>query len=117
MSKEEFFGEIYTGTFSDFPSDIYTSVLEDDSFSKYSSDSNNANIRTKIRQKAVVIDSDTYREIHGAGQCTSASTEERTKDNISRKLEDFTGVSSVTTECKNPQSVSEITELIPGCSN
>ena len=26
--------------------------------------------------------------------------------------EDFTGVSGVTIECKNPQSVSEVTELI-----
>ena len=59
LNKEEFFAEFYTGTFSDFPSDIYTSVLEDDSSSKYSSDSNNVNIRTKIRQKAVMIDYDT----------------------------------------------------------
>ena len=43
LSKEEFFGEIYTGTFSDFPSDIYTSVLEDGSFSEYSSDSETFN--------------------------------------------------------------------------
>ena len=105
MSKEEFFGEFYTGTFSDFPSDIYTSVLEDDSSSKYSSDSNNENIRKKIRQKAVVIDSDTYRETHSARECTSASTGERTKDNISRKLEDFTGVSSVTTESRTHKAL------------
>ena len=98
MTEEEFFGEFYTGTFSDYPSDMYTSVLEDDSSSKYTSDSNNANIRTKIRQKAVVIASDTYREAHGAGESTFASTEEWTKDNISRKREDFTGVSSVTAE-------------------
>ena len=33
---------------------------------------------------------------------------------ISRKLEDFPGVSGVTTECNNLQSVSETTELIFG---
>ena len=63
-----------------------------------------------------MIDYDTQRETHGAGECTFASIEQWTKDNISRKLEDFTGVSSVSTECNNPQSVSEITELISGWS-
>ena len=42
------------------------------------------------------------------------STEEWIEDNISRKLGDFTGVSGVTIECNNPQSVSEITEIIFG---
>lgn len=36
------------------------------------------------------------------------SAEDWTDDNISRKLEDFTGVSGVTVECNSPQSVSEI---------
>ena len=40
--------------------------------------------------------------------------QEWSEDNILWKLEDFTGVSSVTIECNNPQSVSEITELIFG---
>ena len=38
-------------------------------------------------------DTESENETHGAG-------------------EDFTGVSGVTIECKNPQSVSEVTELI-----
>ena len=56
---------------------------------------------------------ETENETHGAGECSFASTEEWIED-ISRKLEDFTGVSGVTIECNNPQSVSEITELIFG---
>ena len=35
-------------------------------------------------------------------------------DYISRKTEDFTGVSGITTECNNPKSASEITELTFG---
>lgn len=42
------------------------------------------------------------------------SAEEWTEGNMSRKLEDFTGVSGVTIECNSPQSVSEIKELIFG---
>ena len=53
-------------------------------------------------------------ETHGTGECSFASTEEWIEDNISRKLEDFIGVSDVTIECNNLQSVSEITELIFG---
>ena len=49
---------------------------------------------------------------HNAGECSFASMEEWGEDNISRKLEDVTGVSGVTIECNNSQSVSEITELI-----
>ena len=54
--------------FADSPSDIYTSVSEDDSSSEYSSDSDNVNIRTTKRQKTLVIDSDTKseNESHGA---------------------------------------------------
>ena len=61
-----------------------------------------------------MIDSDTEseNETHDAGECSFASTEEWIEDNISWKLEDFTGVSGVTIECNNPQSVSAITELI-----
>ena len=40
------------------------------------------------------------------------SAEEWIEDNTSRKLKDFTGVSGITTEYNNPQSVSKITELI-----
>ena len=63
-----------------------------------------------------MIDSDTEseNETHGAGECSFASTEEWIEHNISQKLEDFKGVSDVTTGCNNPQSVSEITELIFG---
>ena len=57
-----------------------------------------------------MIDSDTESEnkTHGAGECSFATTKEWTEDNISWKLEDFTGVSGLTTECNNLQSVSEI---------
>ena len=53
-------------------------------------------------------------ETHGAGECSTAFSEEWTEDNISVTLEDFMGVSGVTTDCNNPQSVSEITEFIWG---
>ena len=114
LSEEEFFSVLYADTFSDCPSDIHTSVSEDDSFSEYSSDSDDVNIRPTKRQKTLVIDFDmaSENETHSAGECSFASTEEWIEDNISWKLEDLTGVSGVTTECNNPQSVSEITELI-----
>lgn len=48
---------------------------------------------------------------NGAGECSNASTEEWIGDNILQQLRDFTGVSVVTTECNNPQSVSEMTDL------
>ena len=68
---------------------------EDNTSSELSSDSDDGNIRPTKRQKASVIDSymESENETPGAG-------------------EDFTGVSGVTTECKTPQSVSEVTELI-----
>ena len=71
------------------------------------------NITPTKRQKTLVIDSDTEseNETRGTGECSFASTEEWIEDNISRKLEDFTGASDITTECNNLQSVSEITEL------
>ena len=51
-----------------------------------------------------MIDSDTEseNETHSAGECSFASTEEWMEDNISWKLEDFTGMSDVTTDCNNP---------------
>ena len=65
-------------------------------------------------QKASVIDSDTENETPSAGECACASTAQWTEDNISIQLKDSTGVSGVTIECNNPQSISEITELIFG---
>ena len=59
LSEEEFFSELCTNTFSDYPSDMYTSVSEDDSSSGYSSDSGDMNIRPIRRQKFLMIDSDT----------------------------------------------------------
>ena len=115
LSEEEFFGEFYAYTFSDCLSHIYTSVSEDDSSSEYSSNSDDVNIRP-TKQKTLVIDSytESENETHGAGEWSFASTEEWIEENISRKLEDFTGVAGVTVECNNPQSVSEITGLIFG---
>ena len=102
--------------FADSPSDIYTSVSEDDSSSEYSSDSDNVNIRPRKRQKPLVMHSDTEseNEIHDAEECSFASTEEWTEDNISWKSEDFSGISGLVIECNNLQSVSEITELFFG---
>ena len=93
-------GEFYADTFSDCPSDKYTSVSEDDSSSQYSSDSEDVTIRPKKkkkRHKMLVIDSDTEseNEIHSAG-------------------EDHTGASGVTVECNNLQNDNEITELVFG---
>ena len=48
--SKELFSEFYASTFSDNPSDMYTSVSEGDSSSKYSSDSDNMNIRPTKRQ-------------------------------------------------------------------
>ena len=76
-------------------SDIYTSVLEDDSSSEYSSDTDSVNIKPIKRQKTLVIDSDTESE----NETHSAE-------------DDFTGMSGVTIECNNPQSV--ITQLWAG---
>ena len=113
LSEEEVFGEFYADTFSDCPSDIYTSVSENDNSSEYSSDSDDVNIRSTKRQKTLVINSnaESENETHSAGECSFASTEEQTEDNISQKLGDFTGASGVTIECNNLQSVTEITEL------
>ena len=95
--KLNFFGKFYADTFYDCQSDIYTSVSENDSSREYCSDSDKVNIRATNSQETLVIDSDTKsaNETHGAG-------------------EDLTGVSGVTIECNNLQSVSEITELIYG---
>ena len=51
LSREAFFSEFYENTFSDYLSNIYYSVSEDDSFSEYSSESDNVNIRPTQRQK------------------------------------------------------------------
>ena len=113
--SEDFFGEFYD-TFFDCPHSIYTSVSEDDSSLDYSSDSDDVNIRPTKRQKKLKIGSEREREseTHGAGECSCTSIQELTEDNISWKSEDFTGLSDVTTECNNLQSVSERKELIWG---
>ena len=50
LREEEFFSEYYADTFFDQSRDIYTSASEGDSSSKYSSDSDNMNIRPTKRQ-------------------------------------------------------------------
>ena len=62
LSEKELFNELNADTFSDSPSNIYTSVSEDDNSSEYSSDSDNVNIRPIKRQKTLVIDSDVESE-------------------------------------------------------
>ena len=82
------------------------SISEDNSFSEYSSDSDNTNLD---QQKTLVINSDQKvkmklmvkkkkkkKETHGAG-------------------ENFIGVSVLTVECNNLQSIRELIELIWGC--
>ena len=73
MDEEDFFGEFYAYTLSDCLSYMYTSVSEDESSSKHSSDSDDMNM--KIR-KNVVIGSDmkSENETHGTGECPFAST-------------------------------------------
>ena len=58
LNGEGCFGESYADTFSDCPSNIDTSVLEDDSSSEYSSDSDGVHVRPTKRQKTWVIGSD-----------------------------------------------------------
>ena len=62
--SEEFFGEFYEYYLC--PCNIYTSVSEDGSFSEYSSDSDNMNIKPiksqKKKKHTLVIDSDTESE-------------------------------------------------------
>ena len=55
LSEENFFSEFYADTFSYCPSNIFTSVSEDDSCSEYSSDSDDVTIRPTKRQKTLVI--------------------------------------------------------------
>ena len=108
LCEEEFFSEYYADTFSDCLSDICTSVSEDDSSSECSSDSDSVSNRPTKRQNTLVTDSG----MESTGECCFASTEEWIEDSISWKLEDFRGVSGMTTECNKQQSISEITELI-----
>ena len=56
-------------------------------------------------------DKESENEAHSAEECSFTSTEEWIEDNISQKL-DTTGVSGITIECNNPQSVSILTQFI-----
>ena len=49
--NEDFFGEFYANPFSNYLSDLYTSVSKDDSSEKYSSDSDIVNIVPKEDRK------------------------------------------------------------------
>ena len=81
LSEKELFNELNADTFSDSPSNIYTSVSEDDSSSKSSCASGNLTTRLIKIQKTLVIDSDTENETPSAGECTCASTEDWIEDN------------------------------------
>ena len=93
--SEEYFIEFYADNFFGCPSDIYTSVLEDDSSSEYSSDTDSVNIKPIKRQKTLVIDSDieSENETHSDRECYFGSPKEWIEENISWKLENFTAVS------------------------
>ena len=79
LSEEKFFSESYadTDTFSDWLSNVYTSVTNDSS-SEYSSDSDDVEYQTNKDKKTSVTDSDTEseNETHSAGECSFASAEE-----------------------------------------
>ena len=77
LSVEEFFSEFCADTFSDFLSNIYTSVSEDGSSSEYSYDSDSVNV-IPTKRKTLVIDSDpeSENETHGAGECSFVSAKE-----------------------------------------
>ena len=53
-------------------------------------------------------DTESENETHSAGECSCASAEKWIEDNVSWKLEDFTGTSGITTEFH------EMTGLISG---
>ena len=71
------------------------SISEDDSFSEYSSDSDNMNLD---QPKTLVINSD-----------------QKVKMKLMVLEKTFTGVSVLTIECNNLQSIRELIELILGC--
>ena len=56
-------------------------------------------------------DAESENETLGAGEWAAPSTEKRIEDNISWKSKDITGVSGVTIEYNNLESLSETTEL------
>ena len=82
----------YADTLSGYPSNICTSVSDDDRSSEYSSDSDDVSIRPPKRQKTLVIDSgmESQNETHHAG-------------------EDFVGASGVTIECDDWHTINEVT--------
>ena len=114
--SEEHFGEFYADTFSDCLSNIYISVSEDDNSSEYSSDSDNVNIRPIKRPKTLVIDSEveSENETHRCGGMLLCFCRRVNWRQHFTKIGRLYSVSSVTIECNNLQSVSEITELIFG---
>ena len=67
-------------TFSDCPSNIYTSILEDDNSSEYSYDSDDVKIRPTERQKD--SDTDSESEAHGDGECSFASEKSALKATV-----------------------------------
>lgn len=59
-------------------------------------------------EQTLVTDTDmkSENETHHAGEYSFASTKECVEEHSSQKLEGFTGMSGVTSECNNPRSVS-----------
>ena len=53
-----------------------------------------------------MIDYDPENETHDVGECSFASTNSGLKTTFHKKSKDFAGVSGVTIECNNLQSVS-----------
>ena len=115
--REEFISEFSADTFCHCLSNVYTSVSEGDSSSEFRQFwFRQCEDKTNQKTKTLVIDSDTESEseTRGARRCSFASTDKWMEDNISRKFEDVTGVSSATIEYNNQQTVSLVTEFISG---
>ena len=99
--REKIFSEFYAATFSDCPSNMCTSVSDDDHSSEYSSESDDVKL------------SDWYgteheNETYSTGEWALASAEEWTEDNTLQKS-DVPGVSGVNIECIDLQSDGEMT--------
>lgn len=98
---EEVLKELYADALSDCPSDLeeYCSDLENDSLSE---DSDESVIQPPRRQKRLIIESDSE----------SDSEEEWTENDITPTLEDYSKISGLTVALSDPQSISEVTDLV-----
>ena len=121
MRKEALFSEFYESTFSDCLSNIYNSVSEDDNFSEYSSESDNVDWPTQLldphKDKKNYL---SYWLWYGKWKWNSECwrillwfyRRVDWRQHFMKIRRVYMSVSGVPIEWYNPQSVSEITELI-----